>query len=553
MKGGLSSNHSLIDVKFYFNMSNIMYRETTRTQMNDGFSAELKEAAEFFNEQGIQMTGAGFDEILAESQLFAEYKNRLTQSLPADQQETFGQLMENARLSMLQEASVSGVQQIAGLAMPTIRKMWAKIALKHAIPTEVVKTPRFSISYTKAYIIDGETGERHELPDAINDLSNNKAEMKKLDVGDITFTGNAANVVLFEKMPSGAGAYIPVANHDSIDKNFWLETVTLDGVDTPVRVHVKSDIHANIYCQVSGKNASDEVVSDTIFGKIDYDTSVLELACMNGKVKSVTVLGRLSQELNEQGDSVSFDVLTKDVVIGVGTHINAPLPIEWLQDTMAIYNIDGAAEVVDLMSQTVAQKLELEIYNFLVNSLEVNNVPYIGEFDIIPSAGYAGPPKAWREELKTVVDHYALRIKRDSKFHQGKFVLIGSPIDMALIPNVDWVFNHSNEEMGGVEVGFNLGAYSGANRYELVSSDLVPDGQIIMIFIPGIDRLMTYKYFPYTFNVEKGYRDPNFQNVPSIMVTKRHTIEEFTPLIAKINILHNGADSSFRLPSTAGY
>jgi len=540
-------------------MSNIIYTEESRPQIVDGFSNELREAAEYFAESGIQMTGAGFDEILSENELFNEYKNKLCASLPVDQQEVFGQLMENARLTMLREASVSGVQQIAGLAMPTIRKMWAKIAMKHAMPTEVVKTPRFSISYTKAYLIDGETGEKHELPDAINDLSNNKAELKKLAPGPIAFANKAASVNLFSTTFAGQG-YVP--NKDSIDKNFWVDLVTLTGIDEPVRVHVKSDIHANIYAQVKATKTvvvpgtggapdttEEQTVEDTLFGKIDYDTGDLTLTSLNGNIVSVTIEGRISQELNDKGDSVSFDVLTKDVVIGVGTHINAPLPIEWLQDTMAIYNIDGAAEVIDLMSQTVAQKLEIEIYNFLKNSIEINDVPYRGEFDVIPSAGYAGPPKAWREELKTVIDTMALRIKRDSKFHSGKFVIIGSPIDMQLLPNVDWVFNHSNEEMGGVEVDFNLGAMSGNNRYELVSSDLVPDGKLIMFFIPGIDRLMTYKYYPYTFNVEKGYRDPNFPNVPSIMVTKRHTIEEFTPLIGDITILHNTGI----VPATAGY
>ena len=60
---------------------------------------------------------------------------------------------------------------------------------------------------------------------------------------------------------------------------------------------------------------------------------------------------------------------------------------------------------------------------------------------------------------------------------------------------------------------------------------------------------MTYKYYPYTFNVERGYRDPNMPNVPSLMMTKRHALEEFTPLICKITIKNNvGA-----VPQTPGY
>lgn len=543
-------------------LMSIDYRETTRTKLNDGFSEMLRETASYFASKGIQMTNhQGIEEILSESSLFNDYKAHLCEGLEADQVENFEQLMDNARLSILQESQVAGIQQIAGLSMPTIRKMWAKVALKHAIPTQVVATPRFAISYTKSYIM-GSDGVKHMLPDEINDLNNGVAEMPKLSTEFIDVTAGLEDYDLFQLAPSN----IPAGSiNDSIDKVFYVEKVkatapkaTVDGAevtgeDVELRVHIKTDLNAMIYgvvevpVIVDGETVA--TVNENLFGKVDYAEGKMSLFATKGVVTAVSLDARMSMEANEFGESVGFDILTKDVTIGVGTHINAPLPIEWLQDTMAIYNIDGAAEVVDIMSQTVAQKLEIEIYNFLKKSIEVNKVPYIGEFNMIPSAGYAGTPKSWREELKTVIDYYAIKMKRDSKFHGGKFMIIGSPLDMQILPNVDWVFNHTNDQMSGVDVSFNLGAYSGSNKYELVSSDLVPDGAFIMFFIPGIDRLMTYKYYPYTFNVERGYRDPNMPNVPSIMMTKRHAIEEFTPLICEIKILNNTG----KVPSTQGY
>lgn len=539
----------------------IDYRETARTKLNDGFSEMLRETADYFASKGIQMTNhQGIEEILSESSLFEDYKNHLCEGLEADQVDNFTQLMDNARVSMLQESQVAGIQQIAGLSMPTIRKMWAKVALKHAIPTQVVATPRFAISYTKAYIM-GADGVKHELPDSINDLDNNVAEMPKLSTEYIDVTTGLEDYDLFQLAP----ASVPAGSiNDSIDKVFYVEKVKatpkarvndedVTGDEVELRVHVKTDLNAIIHAVVEIPVIKDgeqvATVTDTLFGNVDYAEGKMTLFATKGMITSVSLDARMSMEANEFGESVGFDILTKDVTIGVGTHINAPLPIEWLQDTMAIYNIDGAAEVVDVMSQTVAQKLEIEIYNFLKKSIEVNKVPYIGEFNMIPSAGYNGSPKSWREELKTIIDWHAIKMKKDSKFHGGKFMIIGSPLDMQLLPNVDWVFNHTNDQMSGVDVSFNLGAYSGSNKYELVSSDLIPDGALIMFFIPGIDRLMTYKYYPYTFNVERGYRDPNMSNVPSIMMTKRHTLEEFTPLICQINILNNTG----KVPATPGY
>jgi len=552
----------------------IEYRQATRSKMRDGFSDVLREAAEFFADKGIQMTShQGMEEILSEQTLFNEYKDHLLEGMEPDQVENFNQLMDNARTTMLQEASVSGVQQIAGLSMPTIRKMWAKVALKHAIPTQVVATPRFAISYTKAYLMDAE-GNKKELPDAINALNNTEAQLPRFRNPEGGLTLPMTDFDLFN-MGEGAGFEVAgLKGTDSIDKVFYVENVVADKAavlkaagldegtaidDVTLRVHVKTDLQALIYAKVTiPVQHTDEVtgivtrlgeVSDTLLGKVDYTEGKMTLMSAAGLITAVEIDARLSQEANDFGQSVSFDVLTKDVTIGVGSHLNAPLPIEWLQDTMAIYNIDGAAEVVDLMSQTVAQQLEIEIYNFLAKSIEVNNIQYLGEFNMVPSAGYNGTPKSWREELKTVIDYYAIKMKSDAKFHGGKFMIIGNPIDMQIIPNVDWVFNHTSDQMSGVDVSFNLGAFSGANKYEMVSSDLVPAGAFIMFFVPGIDRLMTYKYYPYTFNVERGYRDPNMPNVPSLMMTKRHALEEFTPLICKITIRNNvGA-----VPQTPGY
>jgi len=555
-----------------FKLMSIEYRQTARSRMNDGFSDVLREAAEFFANKGIQMTShQGMEEILSEQTLFNEYKDHLLEGMEPDQVENFNQLMDNARTSMLQEASVSGVQQIAGLSMPTIRKMWAKVALKHAIPTQVVATPRFAISYTKAYLMDAE-GNKKELPDAINNLNNREAQLPR-------FVNPADGLVLpmidFDLYANGFPQVPALKGTDTIDKVFYVETVKVNKAavqaaaqaaeqaaagsmngyaggdidEMTIRVHIKTDLNALISARVAipvqltdpttGVVTKYGEVYETLLGRVDYADGKFTLMSSGNMITHAFIDARLSQEANDYGQSVSFDVLTKDVTIGVGSHLNAPLPIEWLQDTMAIYNIDGAAEVVDLMSQTVAQQLEIEIYNFLNNSIEVNNIQYLGEFNMIPSAGYNGTPKSWREELKTVIDYYAIKMKSDAKFHGGKFMIIGNPIDMQIIPNVDWVFNHTSDQMSGVDVSFNLGAFSGANKYEMVSSDLVPAGAFIMFFVPGIDRLMTYKYYPYTFNVERGYRDPNMPNVPSLMMTKRHALEEFTPLICRITIKNN--------------
>jgi len=539
---------------------------------SDTFSSIMNEAASYFSDQGIAMTSKnGIEEIISDNSLFETYKQKLCEGLEPSQIDSFAQLMNNTRKTLLEAASVSGVDQIAGLSMPTIRKMWAKIALKHVMPTTVVSTPSFKVAYTKAYLF--KDGKKYELPDAIN-KTNNHVELPKLlcNVPDV----NNAYVLKLPLQDEDLFGYASVPasakTYDSIDRKFYLDYVhataptykdengtTHTGEDVWVRVRVQATLDALINAVVkipvqqtdatTGRVTTYGYATDTVFGSVDYSEGKLTLISTGGIIDYATLDARITHETNENTESVSFDIINEDITIGTGAHLNAPLPIEWLQDTMAVYNIDGAAEVIDLMSQTVAQKLELEIYNFLNDSIDENNVPYIGSFNVIPSVGYNGTPKSWREELKTVIDSLAIRMKRDSKFHSGKFAIIGSPLDMQLLPNVDWVFDHVKSENDGVEVTFNLGAMSGANRYELVSSDLIPDGALIMFFIPATDRFLTYKYYPYTFNVEKGYRDSQMSLVPSIMMTKRHTLKCFTPLISRIVIKNN---TGF-VPETPGY
>jgi hypothetical protein len=48
------------------------------------------------------------------------------------------------------------------------------------------------------------------------------------------------------------------------------------------------------------------------------------------------------------------------------------------------------------------------------------------------------------------------------------------------------------------------------------------------------------KYFPYVYQLERtGYQDPNNPNVPAIMMSKRHALQNFVSACAKVTIVGN--------------
>lgn len=518
----------------------ISYKNNISSSCNDEFSQIFKESANYFEQkEEVSVLGEGFRDIITDEKLFGTYVDKILEGInDATEVDNLKTLLENARTDILTESSVGGIPPIASLAMPTIRKMWARISLKYAVPTQPVKTPAFQISFSLPYIIDSATSEKHYLPESLRDNENGLADKKKLSTEFYDLP------LINHDLLSDAGA--PASAGNSIDNQFYISSVKITCKDTTganpevktVSIKSKVDFNEKLYCEVSAKHTDGTVTQDVVLGKIDFDKGTISMTSLTGAVTSVSFLGYVSSESHNNATNVSFDIKRRDITIGTGEHIEASLPLEMLTDTQAMYNVDGANEVVDVMSNITAQKVDQLIFNFLKTSQEAN-ATYTGTFDVHPQGRFAGNPKDWLQELRRVIDYYATKIKTETYYYSGYFVIIGSPLDTMLIPEVNWTFNHIADTQNGVEVDYSIGAMSGANKYNIVSSDLIHQGSLYMFFVPLTDKFLTYKYFPYSFNVVHNYLNTKNPNVPSIMMTKRQTIEEFIPLICRIDILNN--------------
>jgi len=517
----------------------VEYRNNQVQSMTDGFSQTFKESAEYFlNTQQVNILGEGFRDVITDNQTFRTYVDKLVEGLEASEEAQMRTLLENNRTQILQESAVAGIPPIASLSMPTLRKMWAKIALKYAVPTEPVKTPAFSVSYSRPYIKDSTTGEKHYLPESLQSLDNGLAEKTKLLATAYTLPLDGKDVLADVGASADAG--------DAIDRQFFITGVNIECKDAGglnpetklVAVKTKMDINLRLYIEVSAKHTDGTVTSDIILGSVDPEKGTVTVTALRANAKSVKFTGYVSSEAHNRATNVSFDIERRDITIGTGEHIEASLPLEFLTDTMAMYNIDGASEVVDVMSNVTAQKIDQEIYNFIDGCFD-SSPTYAGQFDVHPAPQFAGNPKDWLEEIKRVIDFHATRMKMETYYYQGYFVIVGNPLDTQLIPNVSWTFNHVSDSQNGIEVDYSIGAMSGANRYTIISSDLIPTGELTMFFVPLTNKFMTIKYFPYTYNVVHNYLNTQNPNIPSVMMTKRQTIEEFLPMVIKITILNN--------------
>jgi len=554
----------------------IQYQTTTLSSgKKDGFYEVLQECKAAFEENHINILGEGYQEIVSDDTLWEDYKTQMLKGVDPDEVDQLDQLLENSRLSTLQE-SLSGITPISSLSVPTIRKLWPRMAMKNALPTEVVKLPKFSISYLLPFLI--KDGVKHYLPEAImaggtgdalvegQPLYDGEILIADFDPGAGVVDGAGKGFKLLETLPGGAVASSALG--DSVDPDFWLTGILIETTDTqgtPVvaveaitNLRIGTGLNGDIYYEVSkyAQYDIDNAVApatvvagavmskDILIGRLDRDKGTLTLACTGGLVKGVTIKGKLSAEFNLHTESVSFDIKTRDVTIGTGVHLNAPLPIEFLKDVMAMYNVDGAAKIVDIMTNVLALKLDRECSEFIKEAF-IRDSKYTGQFDCRPYAQFAGTPKQWREMLKDTIDHHCQKLKQDNMYQGGKFVIVGNDLDIALIPNVSWTFTGTTAERSGVEVDYKLGATTGVHNYEIIGTTSFTQGSLFIFYVSSQDEQMTYKYFPYSFNVEKGYQDPNYAYVPSLMMAKRHKLEVFKDAIIKIDILNNSGDMNF--------
>jgi hypothetical protein len=507
----------------------VIYRDELKSHNRDDFSVRLNETQEYFHtKHGVNITGGDVETIMTTTSLFEDYKEKLLEECDAQTSEALESLMESTREQVLME-STAGISPYASLTMPVLVKLWARLSMKYAVPTEPVTRPAFSVAFMKPYVLDAD-GAKQYLPESINANPEKIVEKNRL-TEEITATdGKISAYDLFADIDTA-----DTSKGDVVDRKFTVTSVTIKGEE--VKTNIKLDINRRLYGEVTLTDGS----TDIILGSVDLEKAVLNLTAMTNEIDSVKILAWVSSEAHNTAVNVGFDLERKDIEIGTGTHIEANVPLELIQDTKAMYNIDGTAEVVDIMSNVSAQKVDLDIIAFLDKAYEATDGAYKKVFDVYPGGQFALNPSEWLEGLKKVIDFVAQSMKNDFKSYEGYFVIVGNPLDTMIIPNVNWTFQNVNDTMNGVNVTYSLGAVSGAQRYQVISSDLIEQGSLKIFLVPTVDKFKTFMYYPYTFNVVNNYLNTRMQNVPSIMLTRRYTLEEFMPIIGEIEILNNDA------------
>ena len=512
--------------------------ESGMAMTTDAFSERLSEANDFFSKKyHTNIIGSDFESVVSNDALFEAYAQKLTEGFEETANgESLQEMLTNTRAEILREASMSGIQPFNSLAMPMIVKLWARLSMTNAIPTKPTKTPSFTVPFLRPYIADAD-GTKHYLPESINNTPETMIKLKALTPKVVLTEGKVSEYDLFTGITVRAGI-------DKVDRKFRvIEATFSDAKDAKATALNGQSLIADgtgaLYGEVEYTNTSDALVKDTLMGRINLDSGTLTLVSLSGKVSEVKIQGSVSSEQHSSATQVGLDLTRTDINIGTSQHIEATLPIEFLQDVNAMYDIDGAAVITENMSAISSQKVDLDLIEFLERSLLGTDAAYTRKFNVYPNSTYSMHPSEWLKGLRQVIDNLSTNMKNDYKVYDAYFVIVGNPLDTDLLPNVDWTFRQAENTVAGIDVNYSIGALRGSNTYKIISSDLIPQGELTVFAVPTRDNFLTYVYYPYTFNVTKDYLNSNNPNVPSLMMTRRYETQEFAPIIGKVVIENN--------------
>lgn len=519
-------------------------------KQKDSFSENLLAINEnMMNTHRTSIVGGNIEAIITDDVLFEEYKGQLIEGFDFDEREVLDTVLENSRQEILAESTLGQIQPYTALSMPVLVKLWARLALTEALPTEVATTPNFTVPTLVPYVIDKD-GKRHTLPESINVVPETLTGLVRIKEDVAVDGGRAVNIDLFDGLVEGKEVRKGI---DRLDRKFRVvEATWSDSYDVRTKAAGSVKLQSQTI-KLSGDDIiegtikyptddSGAVQTDQILGKVDITDGTMSIASVSGKLTAIKVEGFVASEQHTSGTNVELGVENKQVVIDTAQHIEAKIPLELVQDLKAMYNIDGTAELTEIMSNLSGQKVDTDIIEFLNNEYEETDAKYQLKFDVYPNSDYSAHPKDWLNGLREVIDVMAQSMRNDFKAYDCNFVIIGNPLDTRLIPNVDWTFQSgaANATNAGIGLNYSLGAVSGTANYTVVGSDLYPQGDLTLIAIPTVDKYKTFMFYPYTFNVVNGgYLNTRNANIPNLMMTRRYTVESFTPIIGKINILNN--------------
>jgi hypothetical protein len=234
--------------------------------------------------------------------------------------------------------------------------------------------------------------------------------------------------------------------------------------------------------------------ADVISGKVDYLNGTLDISVVTGHAKSVKYQVTTSLEENRINPRVNLSV-DKIRLYARDRQISANWTINMEQDMRALFDVSIQAEIVNLLGQQVALDIDREIINALITAnTRLNASNHTGSFDRTPPSGYTWGTKYWHENIIPELNKLSGQIYTDTNIDAGN-TIAANPLDVAILEDIQ-TFNYTGTSSVDGDLGYRS-AVVGGGKWRVLTSAVVPQGTMLMVFKPMEELKAIYFYSPY--------------------------------------------------------
>ena len=416
--------------------------------------------------------------VLVDDAAFEAYVTGLAESIENKKDRVqFVQLAENTRINLL-ENSMFQINPYETLTLPILRVFYPKLVAKELVTVSPMDKPETVKAFVKATFAASNSAVQHDAPVTNTDISQ----------------GVAFGTPIAASLPVPSTGYdilataglVPAEAH--LERDFEITGVSNDGT-TWIDVSIVPAVEGHFSASVEIAAAA-----DVVSGKVDYLNGTVDVSSTTGVVTFIRYKVTTSLEENRINPSVTLSV-DKIRLYARDRQISANWTINMEQDMRALFDISMQAEIVNILGQQIALDIDREIINALVTAnTRLNDADHTSAFAKTPPAAYTWGTKYWHENIIPVLNQLSGQIYLDTNIEAGN-TIAANPLDVAILEDLQ-TFNYTGTSSVDGDLGYRSATVAGG-KWKILTSAVVPQGTMLMVYKPVEELKAVYFYSPY--------------------------------------------------------
>ena len=418
--------------------------------------------------------------VLVDDVAFDTYVSALAESIEnkADRK-NFVQLAENTRINLL-ENSMFQINPYETLTLPILRVFYPKLIAKELVTVSPMDKPETVKAFIKATFTPSNSTTAYNAPVTQADVSR----------GVAFGTPYAATIPVpynqYDVLVHASPSLDSTKAH--LERDFEITGVSVDGTawnDVSVIPAVEGHFSSSVPIGLN---------TDVISGKVDYLNGKVDVSSTADLVKFIRYQVTTSLEENRINPKVTISV-DKIRLYARDRQISANWTINMEQDMRALFDVSMQAEIVNILGQQIALDIDRELINALITAnVRLNDASHTDSFTKNPPTGYTWGTKYWHENIIPVLNNLSAQVYADTNIEAANTVAC-NPLDAAILEDLQ-TFNYTGTSSVDGDLGYRSATVAGG-KWKILTSAIVPQGTMVMIYKPAEELKSVYFYAPY--------------------------------------------------------